>query len=592
MPVAQAGTATSVAENFYDDDDFMDLPDVDVLVSSHQNRASGGAEALSPAEGPDEGPQETNHSSVGGEGTSGAGYLQTTSRGGAYQYSAAPLLPARAQSDFKPSIGQEKIQPSMWDAAPPSVPPPLPSFPLPRSRSRDSCATPPLSASPAARLGQIAARLAALAVEMADAMEDMDTMQRLLLETRALQAERKSLEGSARSEQDRGGCHWERGCGGESARDCSTRQAERVEGPFAGQPSGGPPHTEAYRDSGYAAQPLTEPHAGYGTRPLQTYQASHSGLAPQRDAFSYDADGFDGGSYAAPAPTWTPDLSHRAAAQREDASADSRWSAETFEWSASLAEQNRSRFGNAAFRGLQLSVINASLSGEDVFVLMPTGGGKSLCYQLPALMQPGVTIVISPLVSLIQDQVHHLSILGIPALCLSGSMDWEAQRQVYDLMARVGPEQEPCILFLTPEKLQASGRLQQALDSLAARGMLARVVIDEAHCVSQWGHGEGIVAGDMDVVAWGMDVVARGMGIVARGTDVAARGMDIAEWHTLQTSKRHVPIRRADFRKDYTKLSFFKQKSVCFRGCARLCSVLGAPSLILALTAAGTHPSR
>lgn len=148
-----------------------------------------------------------------------------------------------------------------------------------------------------------------------------------------------------------------------------------------------------------------------------------------------------GGSYGdglgetgPPRPAWTPDKGQlsRAAAERVDATRDPAWQRQDYPWSGELRSLNASRFGNPGFRCGQLGIMNASLSGRDVFVLMPTGGGKSLCYQLPALLTPGVTVVVSPLVSLIQDQVHHLGVLGIPALCLGGAAAWEAQRAVFD----------------------------------------------------------------------------------------------------------------------------------------------------------------
>eukprot|EP01114_Cavostelium_apophysatum_P022325 TRINITY_DN8039_c0_g1_i1.p1 TRINITY_DN8039_c0_g1~~TRINITY_DN8039_c0_g1_i1.p1 ORF type:complete len:1070 (-),score=340.30 TRINITY_DN8039_c0_g1_i1:13-3222(-) len=151
-----------------------------------------------------------------------------------------------------------------------------------------------------------------------------------------------------------------------------------------------------------------------------------------------------------------------------------------------IYKYNEEVFGHHGFRHNQLEIIKTTLAKRDVFVLMPTGGGKSLCYQLPAVMTSGVTIVVSPLVALIQDQVMQLKEAGVEANYLgSGQSEVESKR----IFSELGKSQPTIkLLYLTPEKIIKSEFTMNTIHNLYNRGKLARVIIDEAHCVSQWGH--------------------------------------------------------------------------------------------------------
>ncbi|KAM9293530.1 ATP-dependent DNA helicase Q1 isoform 2-T5 [Morus bassanus] len=162
------------------------------------------------------------------------------------------------------------------------------------------------------------------------------------------------------------------------------------------------------------------------------------------------------------------------------------WNKKDFPWYEKIKTALQSKFKLQKFRSLQLETVNAAMAGKDIFLVMPTGGGKSLCYQLPAVCSDGFTLVICPLISLMEDQLMILEQLGISATLLNASSSKEHVKWVHTEMLNRNSQLK--LIYVTPEKIAKSKMFMSKLEKAYQAGCLARIAVDEVHCCSQWGH--------------------------------------------------------------------------------------------------------
>lgn len=172
--------------------------------------------------------------------------------------------------------------------------------------------------------------------------------------------------------------------------------------------------------------------------------------------------------------------------QKSESLATIDWAGTNYEWSEEVENVRQKIFKIKDFRPQQLSAINSTLSNQHTIVVMPTGAGKSLCYQLPALVKPGLTIVVSPLISLMEDQVRSLTQKNVQAKYMSSSTSKEETSEALNLLKDKNTDVK--LLYVTPERFAKSKRFMSNLQKCYAEGRLQRIAIDEVHCCSQWGH--------------------------------------------------------------------------------------------------------